>query len=95
MLLCGALKCEKRWIPKAYETTKGCPRFYLQTREPILPWVMNVRNWEWKKHQTNWQVSFCPWILKVKKFLIEEYVQLAGEDIVDAQYNMAEVVDLA
>ena len=26
---------------------------------------------------------------------IEEYVQLAGEEIVDAKYNMAELVDLA
>ena len=26
---------------------------------------------------------------------IEEYVQLVGEEIVDAEYNMAELVDLA
>ena len=30
--LCGALECEDWWIPKLYETSRGCPRIYLETR---------------------------------------------------------------
>ena len=54
--------------------------------------MMNVRNWEWKKQQINWQVSFS---IESEELLIEEYVQLVGEGIVDAEYNMAELMDLA
>ena len=37
----------------------------------------------------NWQVSFPLWILEVKN-IIEEYVQLAWEEIVDAKYVIVE-----
>ena len=39
----------------------------------------------------NWQVLFESWSEEV---LIKEYVHLAKEKIVDAKYNMTELVDL-
>jgi hypothetical protein len=35
------------------------------------------------------EIASLNWILEVKKKPIEEYVQLAWEEIVDAKYNMA------
>ena len=51
------------------------------------------------KETTNALASFFflleSWNLGSEKMSIEEYVQLAWEEIVDAEYNMAKLVDLA
>ena len=47
--------------PQIIRTTRGCPRFNLQIGVSVLPWMANLRNWEWKKQ---------PWIGN-SHFLIE------------------------
>ena len=69
MLLCGALTCGEKSIAKLYEIVGGCPRLYLQTRMPILPWMMKVRNQEWKTQQINLHLN-SSWILEVQKSLL-------------------------
>ena len=49
----------------------------------ILPWMTNVRN-QFKKEATN---ELAHPISSLKPH-IEEYVQLVGEEIVDAKYNI-------
>ena len=55
------------------------------------------RTWEIKKiTSSKWrQVTFPLWVLEVKEVAIEEYVELAREEIVGAKYNMAELMNLA
>ena len=43
----------------------------------------------------NWQVSFSSLNLGSVEIPIEEHVQLAKHEIVDAKYSMAELMDLA
>ena len=57
--------------------------------------MVNVKSQEWKTQQMNWQVSSPLWIFEVKKMPIEEHVQLERHEVVDAKYNIVELVDLA
>ena len=56
---------------------------------------MNMRNREQKKQQESWQISFSLLNIGSEDMPIEDYVQMAGEEIVDVEYNMVELVDLA
>ena len=67
----SAFKCGERRFPKSYKTIGGCPTYDLQIGVPILPWMMNMRNREWKKQQTTWQVSFPLWISEVKRQILK------------------------
>jgi hypothetical protein len=71
---------ERDESPKSYETSGGCPRFYLQMRVSISPWIMDE-----KKDATNELASLISSLnLGSEDMPIKEYVQLVGEDIVDA-----------
>ena len=61
----------------------------------ILPWMVNVRKLRMNE-ATNELASLTSSLnLRSEELPIEEYVQLVGEKIVDAKYNMIELVDLA
>lgn len=53
-----------------------------------------MRYQELKKKQMNWQV--IPLLnLGIVEMFIAKYVQLAGEEFVDAKYNIVELLELA
>ena len=94
MLLCGVLKCGESRIPKSYITIGGCPRFYLETTSEY------VMDHECEKlglkEATSESTSLISSLnLGSGEMLIEEHVQLAGEEIVDTEYTVAELVALA
>ena len=71
---------ERDESPKSYKTSVGCPKFYLQIGVSISPWIMNMR-----KDATNDIASLVSFLnLESEEMPYKEYVQLIGEDIVDA-----------
>ena len=81
-------------IPKSYITIGGCPRFYLET---TTEFVMDHECEKLgMKEATSESTSLISSLnLGSGEMLIEEYVQLAGEEIVDAEYTVTELVALA
>lgn len=66
---------------KSYKTTRRHPRFYLQSIVSILPWLVNMTYWEWKKQQMTYHVSFHLWLLEVRKCLLKNMCGWQGREL--------------
>lgn len=79
MLICGALECGKRWIVKSYKTIGQCPQFTCKLEcHGWWMWVIRM------KEATNEVASLISSLnIGSEEMPIEDYLQLAREQIVD------------
>ena len=83
---------ERDESPKHTKQLKDVQDFICRLKMLILSWMMNVRMKEAENDLASLIFSSS---LASEKMPIQEYVQLVGEKILVAEYNMIELVDLA